>query len=184
MAKAKPRDSLAATPAASGLEGVAGSVYARRLMARTIQDLEAYLQATGRPFERRDDGTFLLVPQGDVQPIVALRADGPVVTTTVEIGPAPTGDAEGQVVLLRRLLELNANDLLYCSYGLRGDSIVLSSAHELENLDLNEVQAILSDIEQALARLKQLVSLAPPPSVRPQSSATADSGSAAHAGDK
>jgi|GEM_PF-440208 len=129
-------------------------------MARTIQDLEAYLLATGRPFEKRDDGTYLLVPQGDIQPLVAIRADGPVVATSVTIGPAPARDAPGQVPLLRRLLELNAGDLLYCAYGIVDDTIVLSSAHELENLDMNEVQAILSDIEIALHRhLGELIKL-------------------------
>lgn len=132
-------------------------------MARTISDLEAFLQATGRPVERKDDGTFLLVPRAEVQPIVAIRADGPVMTTTVEIGPAPTPGSPHEGVMLRRLLELNASDLLYCAYGLKGEVVVLSSAHELENLDLNEVQAILSDIELALtSHLKQLVELSGP----------------------
>lgn len=132
-------------------------------MARTIQDLEAFLHATGRPFEKNDDGTYLLVPQGDIQPVVAIRADGPTVTTTVEIGPAPAQDSPHLTRLLRRLLELNASDLLYCAYGLRGDSIVLSSGHELENLDMNEVQAMLSDIELALTRhVKELVELSDP----------------------
>jgi len=129
-------------------------------MARTIQDLEAYLQATGRPFEKNEDGTYLLVPQSEVQPVVAIRADGPTVTTTVEIGPAPAAEDPHHGPFLRRLLELNATDLLYCAYGLRGNLVVLSSGHELENLDMNEVQAILSDIELALTRhLKELVAL-------------------------
>jgi hypothetical protein len=129
-------------------------------MARTIQDLEAYLLASGRPFEKNEDGTYLLVPQSEVQPVVAIRADGPTVTTTVEIGPAPAPDDPHQAPLLRRLLELNSSDLLYCAYGLQENSIVLSSGHELENLDMNEVLAVLSDIEMALTRhVKELVAL-------------------------
>ncbi|MCS6899859.1 MAG: hypothetical protein RMJ98_02045 [Myxococcales bacterium] len=132
-------------------------------MARTIQDVEAFLLATGRPFEKNEDGTFLLVPQGDIQPVVAIRVDGPVVTTTVEIGPAPAPDAPHQTALLRRLLELNASDLLYCAYGLRGDTIVLSAGHELENLDMNEIQAMIADIELAISRhVKELVALSEP----------------------
>jgi len=129
-------------------------------MARTIQDVEAFLLATGRPFEKNEDGTFLLVPQGEIQPVMAIRVDGPAVTITLEIGPAPAPDAPNQTALLRRLLEFNASDLLYCAYGLRGDSIVLSAGHELENLDMNEIQAMLSDIEMALSRhIKELVAL-------------------------
>lgn len=129
-------------------------------MARTTQDLEAFLLASGRPFEKNDEGTYLLVPQGDIQPVVAIRADGPLVITSVEIGPAPALNAPNQAPLLRRLLELNVDDLLYCAYGLREGQIVLSCSHELENLDMNEVQGILSDIELALTRhIKELVEL-------------------------
>lgn len=129
-------------------------------MARTIQDLEAYLQASGRPIEKTDETTFVLVPRAEIQPLVAVMADGPVVIITVAIGPAPKGTAAMQAGFFRRLLELNATDLLYCSYGLRGDNIILSSAHELENLDMNELLAILADIDLALNRhIKELVAL-------------------------
>lgn len=132
-------------------------------MARTIQDLEAFLHATGRPFEKTDDGTYLVVPQSDIRPVVAIRVIGPTITTSVEIGPAPAPDDPNQSRLFRRLLELNATDLLYCAYGLRGDSIVLSCGFELENLDLNEIQAMLADIELALTRhTKELIELSSP----------------------
>lgn len=127
-------------------------------MARTVQDLEAYLTACNRQFETSEEGTILLAPNGEGLPFIGVRADDPVVFS-VDIGPAPKTERL-QARLFRRLLELNASDLLYCAYGLRGDSIVLSSAHELENMDLNEVQAILSDIDLALARhMKELVAL-------------------------
>ena len=49
------------------------------------------------------------------------------------------------------LLELNAGKLLHTAYGLDGDNIVLSSALELENLDTNELEAVLADVDMALA---------------------------------
>jgi hypothetical protein len=129
-------------------------------MARTTKDLEAYLEASGRSFDKADDETYILPPIAEGKPVVAIRVDGAMVTTTVPIGPVPQGDPARVALFLRRLLELNASDLLFCAYGIRGDSVLLSSAHELENLDLNEVQAILGDIDLALARhLKELVAL-------------------------
>jgi len=41
---------------------------------------------------------------------------------------------------------------MHVAYGLEGDTIVLSAALELENLDLNELEALLSDVDLALAR--------------------------------
>lgn len=128
-------------------------------MARTRKDLEAYLQAIGRPYECSEDGTYLLAPTGEGTPVIGVRADDPVVFS-VQIGDAPQGNPAVEAGLFRRLLELNASDLLYASYGMRGGRIVLSAAHELENLDLNEVQAIIGDIDLALARhMKELLAL-------------------------
>ena len=52
----------------------------------------------------------------------------------------------------RRLLELNATDLMHVAYAIEGSTIVLSAALELENLDQNELEATLSDVDLALAR--------------------------------
>ena len=51
-----------------------------------------------------------------------------------------------------RLLEYNATDLMHVSYGIEGETVVLSAALALENLDLNELEATLSDVDLALAR--------------------------------
>ena len=52
--------------------------------------------------------------------------------------------------LFRLLLERNARELVHASYGLDDGSVVLSSALELENLDFNELQAVLDEIDVAL----------------------------------
>ena len=41
---------------------------------------------------------------------------------------------------------------MHASYCLEGDEIVLSAGLELENLDENELAAVLSDIDLALVR--------------------------------
>ncbi len=75
----------------------------------------------------------------------------PIVAVRVRIGTVPEDEAR-QVRLFRKLLEYNATDLMHISYGVDGDTVVLSGALELENLDLNELEAVLSDIDLALAR--------------------------------
>lgn len=118
-------------------------------MPRTAEDVENYLLTLDRRFE--DDGGTLLVYSGPDLPPIALRVEPPIVAFRVAIGPVPP-DEHHQAALFRRLLELNATDLMHTSYGIEDGTIVLTSALELENLDPNELEAVLSDIDLALAR--------------------------------
>ena len=59
---------------------------------------------------------------------------------------------KGEVATLsRRLLELNATDLVHGSYGIEEDSIVMTEALELAHLDYEEFQAAYESISVALA---------------------------------
>ena len=117
-------------------------------MIGTSEDLEGQLTRLERRYERLDDGTFML-SLGPTQPPVALRLVPPVLLLQVEVGDAPVSDAKA-APLYKKLLELNASALLHAAYGLQGGKIVLSSALELDNLDLNELEAALADIDVAL----------------------------------
>ena len=118
-------------------------------MIQSNQDLEGYLHRLERRFERAEDGTYL-ISMGADRPLVALRMAPPVLVAQVDIGPAPTEDAAG-AALFRKLLVLNATALLHAAYGIEGGTIVLSAALELRNLDLNELEAVLADLDMALA---------------------------------
>lgn len=118
-------------------------------MISSSDDLEAQLGRLGRRFERSADGTFVLA-LGPNQPPVALRLVPPLLVIQVAVGPTPKTDAAA-APLYRKLLELNASALMHAAYGLEGELIVLSSALELSNLDLNELEAVLADIDVALS---------------------------------
>ena len=118
-------------------------------MARTNEDLEGYLQKLDRRFERLDDGTYL-VAGGPGQPPVAIRLAPPVVVAQVPIGTVPATDSADIAKLFRHLLALNAGELLHAAFGLEGDSIVLGAALEMDNLDVNELEAVLADMDVAL----------------------------------
>ncbi len=118
-------------------------------MIQSNQDLEGYLSRLERRFERAEDGTYL-VSMGADRPLLALRMASPVLVAQVAIGPAPKDDATG-APLFRKLLVLNATALLHAAYGIEGENIVLSAALELRNLDLNELEAVLADLDMALA---------------------------------
>jgi hypothetical protein len=118
-------------------------------MIQSNEDLEGYLLRLERRFERAEDGTYLL-SMGVDRPLVALRVAAPVLVAQVDIGQAPEDDVAG-AVLFRKLLVLNATALVHAAYGIEGKSIVLSAALELKNLDLNELEAVLADLDMALA---------------------------------
>lgn len=122
---------------------------------RTASDVEAYLVLMSRRFRAVEDqpGTFL-VESGNTP--VAVRVDPPLVVVRVHMGEAE-GVAD-PVTFYRKLLELNAKELVHASYGIDDGRVVLSSALELENLDFNELQATMDEIDLALAQ--QLPTLA------------------------
>src|SRR5262245_52874673 len=119
-------------------------------MIQSADDLEGYLNRLERRSERLPDGTVLL-PLGPNQPLAALRLAPPVLVVQVAIGKVPGGPPERAAPLFRKLLELNSESLLHAAYGLERDTIVLSAALELANLDLNELDAVLSDLDVAVA---------------------------------
>jgi hypothetical protein len=127
---------------------------------RTDKDVEAYLSRLNRRYRALDEqpGTFLVETTGGMPP-VAVRVEPPLVVLRVHIGDLRKDSPP--VPLLRRLLELNARQLVHASYGLDDDRVVLSAAHELENLDFNELQATLDEIDVVLAQqLPELARLA------------------------
>jgi hypothetical protein len=132
-------------------------------MIRTSDDLEAQLGRLGRRYERTPDGTFIL-SLGPSNPPAALLLVPPVLVVQVAVGDAPK-DLVTAAPVYKKLLELNASALLHAAFGLENDQIVLAAALELDNLDLNELEAVLADIDVALSEhVPMLRSLVPPAS--------------------
>ena len=107
--------------------------------------------------EELKPGLWVLTPEQDGVRIV-VNFGPPVVVFRVNVMDLP-GDAEKRTSLMQKLLEFNATELLHGSYGIEGDSVVLTDALQLENLDFNEFQASIDSITLALA--SHLRALAP-----------------------
>ena len=119
-------------------------------MALSLEDIEGYLQKLERRFEKLEDGT-LLVFMGTGRPPVAVRVAPPLLVLQVGITAAPAGDTDRHGALYRRLLELNANELVHAAYGIEKDRIVLAAALDIDNLGFTELEAVLADMDMALA---------------------------------
>lgn len=117
----------------------------------TREDIEAFLDrlsADGAGHREVEPGLWLVRPGGAMDFDVVITHNPPVLLLRVKVMPLPTGPEMAS--LSRRLLELNAQDLLHGSYGIEGDDIVLTEALELAHLDYEEFLASYESMTLAL----------------------------------
>ena len=119
----------------------------------TREDIETFLDrlsAEGATHSEIEPGLWVVKPSGPLDFDVVVHYSPPVVLLRVKVMPLPT-DAKGLATLSRRLLELNASDLVHGSYGIERESVVLNEALELGHLDYPEFLASYEGITLALA---------------------------------
>ncbi|MFL5574680.1 MAG: hypothetical protein ACJ79S_01700 [Gemmatimonadaceae bacterium] len=134
----------------------------------TREDIESFLDrlaADGASYEEIDDsGLWVVRPNGALGLDVVVSYAPPVVILRVKVLDLPPDDGRC-ATLTRRLLELNATDLVHGSYGIEHDAVVLTEALELAHLDYEEFLASYEGMTLALAsHLRELASYreAPP----------------------
>ncbi|WKW11409.1 hypothetical protein Strain138_000655 [Pseudogemmatithrix spongiicola] len=107
------------------------------------------LASEGVTYEEIEPGLWKVHPGGALDLTVVVHHSPPVVVLRVKVMELPkNGHADK---LCRRLLELNATDLLHGSYGIQGDEVVLTEALELSHLDYEEFLASFESITLSLA---------------------------------
>lgn len=123
----------------------------------TREDVESFLVRSEHEFEEVEPGMWVL-PGGEDGANLVIHLSPPLLLLRVKVMEVP-GDGQKSAELYRRLLELNAIDMVHGSYGIEEDDVILSDALELENLDFNEFQAAIDSMQVALA--SHLESLSP-----------------------
>ena len=113
----------------------------------TREDIETFLDrlsAAGATHRELEPGLWLVRPGGAIDFDVVVTHNPPVVLLRVKVMPLPTEPAE-LASLSRRLLELNATDLLHGSYGIDREDVVLTEAMELDPFDsvMSEIRRIV-----------------------------------------
>ncbi len=122
----------------------------------TKEDIEGWLNriaadgAPGATFSEVEPGLWIVRPNGELDFSVVVHFEPPVVLLRVKVMAIPQ-NADAVATLSRRLLELNATDLVHGSYGIEQDSIVMTEALELSHLDYEEFLAAYESITVALA---------------------------------
>ena len=118
----------------------------------TREDVEAFLDrlgTDGASHSEVEPGLWIVRPSGPLDFDVVITHTPPVLLMRVKVMPVPA-DAAEVAALSRRLLELNATDLLHGSYGIDADAIVLTEAMELEHLDYEEFLASYESLTLSL----------------------------------
>lgn len=125
----------------------------------TRDDIESYLDrlgAEGASYREVEPGLWIVKPGGQLDLDLVVHYSPPVVLLRVKVMTCPTDD-DRCAQLNRRLLQLNATDLLHGSYGLEQDAIVLTEAMELSHLDYEEFLATYESMTLALgSHLREL----------------------------
>lgn len=126
---------------------------------RTREDIESYLLRSNLSFQNvgeseedangSDHSNMWLVRDGSSGENIVLSLSGPILLFRVKVMElAEVTDSSSE--LFRRLLELNATDMIHGAYGIADGSIVLTANLPLENLDYNEFQGTVDDLTMAL----------------------------------
>jgi hypothetical protein len=126
------------------------------------EDIERFLDrlaAEGVSHTEVEPGLWRVRPGGALDFDIAVTYAPPVVVLRAKVMDLPP-DAARQSALFRRLLELNATELVHGAYGIERDVVVLGSALELGHLDYEEFQASYESMNVALAsHLRELAAL-------------------------
>ena len=125
----------------------------------TRDDIEGFLDrlsADGATYSEVEPGLWLVRPGGALDLDVVVHYSPPVVLFRLKVMEVPSDDTTS-AELNRRLLQMNATDLVHGSYGISENAIVLTEALELSHLDYEEFLASYESMTLALAtQLREL----------------------------
>jgi hypothetical protein len=127
----------------------------------TKEDLEGFLDRLGidgASYSEIQPGMWVVHPGGVLDADVVVHYSPPVVLLRLKVMDLPK-DESSLATLSRRLLQLNATELVHGSYGIEGNAIVLTEAMELSHLDYEEFLAAYESM--TLALVSHLRELAP-----------------------
>jgi hypothetical protein len=125
----------------------------------TREDIESFLDRLGTEgvsSREVEPGLWIIRPGGQIDFDVVCHYNPPVVVLRVKVMDLPADDVSCNG-LARRLLQLNASDLVHGSYGIEQDSVVLTEALELSHLDFEEFLAAYESMTLSLtSHLREL----------------------------
>jgi len=114
----------------------------------TREQVEGYLLQAGLDHDEIGDGMWLAGASNG--PGIVISYSPPLLVFRMKVMDLPADEARC-AQLYRRLLELNATDLVHAAYALEEGDVILTATMPVENLDFNEFQATIDSFQVALA---------------------------------
>lgn len=122
---------------------------------RTPEDIESFLIDTNYSFERLSPTMWRVHDDvDDVENIIVYLTDT-IINFQVQLFELPS---EPSLALLKRLLELNGSEIIHGAYAISGNHVIIIGALELDNLDRNEIQAMIESMGLAISEHYQELS--------------------------
>ena len=114
------------------------------------EDLESYLIRMDLDYEEVAEGMYVC-QSNEGAAVMVVHHSPPVVLVRLKVMdlPADSAGQNGPGVLYRRLLELNATDIVHGAYGIEEGELILSDTLELDTLDFPELQASFESLQLA-----------------------------------
>ena len=129
----------------------------------TREEVESYLLRMGLDYDEVEDGFWVIRSSPDGPQVVA-NYSPPLLLLRLKVMDLPDEAESKLVALYRKLLELNAGDILHGSYGIDDGEVVLSDALELETMDFGELRSSFESMALAAQTHRpQLIELVPVP---------------------
>ena len=114
---------------------------------RSVEDLEHYLIRLGMPYREVGDSTWVIQDEYDQIDNIVVKWSPPLVIFRVKLMDV---DGADQAALFRKLLELNASQMVHGAFGIEGNSVVVVDTLQAENLDYNEFMASVDALTMAI----------------------------------
>ncbi len=114
---------------------------------KSAEDIESFLIQMESQYESLGPDIWVV---RDLGPEMVISIAGPVLVFRTKVMNEDRVPEKRREELYRKLLELNATEMIHGAYGLEEGSVVVTDALQLENLDFNEFQAVLDDVGMAV----------------------------------
>ena len=127
----------------------------------TREDIESYLIRMDVHYEEIEESMWVI--NSDNGTPVVVDYSPPLVVLRLKIMDLPADADDVRLApFYKRLLELNAGDIVHGSYGIEAHEVVLSDALDLEDLDFSELRSSYESMSLAASsHLPALAGLVP-----------------------
>lgn len=119
---------------------------------RSVDDVERYLQSSEINYSDLGGGMYLVDVHTTLSHSLVIKVEPPLVVFRLKAGALPAVGSEKRAALFESLLRLNGTALLHSSFSIADDGVYLTAALPLDNLDQNELQAVIDDMSMAVSQ--------------------------------